>query len=98
MWSTESARHVDVLPLDWLGGLVVLADVAHEFAGHVAGRGEDATRNDVALDFAQPELDLVQPAGVGRSEVQANVLMQAEELADALGLVSREVVQDVACG
>jgi hypothetical protein len=33
-------------------------------------------------------------AGVGRREVQANVLIQAEELADALGLVSREVVKD----
>lgn len=31
MWSTESARHIDVLPLDGLGRLVVLADVAHEF-------------------------------------------------------------------
>ena len=96
MWSTESARHVDVLPLDGmgLGGLVVLTDVAHEFAGHVGGRGEDAASDDVALDLAKPELDLIQPAGVGRSEVQTNVWMQAEELADPLGLVRREVVQD----
>jgi len=38
---------------------VLLADVGHEFAGHVAGRGEVAASDNVTLDLAQPELELV---------------------------------------
>ena len=53
-------------------------------------RGEDASRDHVALDLLEPELDLVEPGGVRRREVQ----MELEELLHASRLVRREVVED----
>src|SRR6266851_10507877 len=56
MWSTNAATDVGVLPLDGLGCLVVLPDVAEELAAEVGGRDEDAAGDEIALDLAQPEL------------------------------------------
>jgi hypothetical protein len=65
MWSTDAAGDVAVLPLDRLGSLVVLANVAELLAAEVVGGLEDAASDDLALDLAEPDLDLVQPARVG---------------------------------
>jgi hypothetical protein len=40
-------------------------DVAAEFASQIGDRGEDAASNDLALDFGEPDLNLVEP---GRKE------------------------------
>lgn len=85
---------VGVLPLDGPSPLVVLADVAHELVLEVGGRCEDAAIDEVALDLAKPRLDLVEPRGVGRREVEVDVLVQAQELAHATGLVGGQVVED----
>jgi hypothetical protein len=47
-----------------------VTDVAHELAGQVRNRGEDAAGNDIALDLGKPVFDLVEPGGVGRSVVK----------------------------
>lgn len=47
-----------------------MPDVLHEFSPQVGHRREYAARNDVALDLGKPEFDLVEPGGIGRSEVQ----------------------------
>src|SRR5438128_11167128 len=80
MWSTDPVGDVGVLPLDGLGRLVVLADVAQELAAEVGSRREDAACDHVALDLAQPNLDLIQPAGIGRREVEMDVLVEAQEV------------------
>src|SRR5260221_10623977 len=49
-------------------------------------------RNDVALDLGKPELDLVEPGGIGRGEVQVNLRMSIQKVVDLSRLVSREVV------
>jgi hypothetical protein len=90
----DASARVGVLPLDRLGGLVVLIDVVHELAAQICSRGEDAAVDEVALDLGEPELDLVQPRGIGRREVQAHVLVQGQELAHPLGLMRGEVVED----
>ncbi len=90
----NASTRIGVLPLDRLGGGVVLADVAHELAPQICSRGEDAAIDEVAFDLAEPQLDLIQPRGVGRREVQAHVLVQREELAHPLGLMRGEVVED----
>jgi hypothetical protein len=59
------------------GVFVVVADVAHEFSLQVWHRGEHAASDDVALDLGEPQLDLVEPGGVGRSEVQVNLRMSS---------------------
>jgi len=72
----------------------VRADVVHELALEVGGRAEDAAVDEVTLDLAEPKLDLVEPGGVGGSEVQADVGVKLQELLHSLCLVGREVVQD----
>ena len=57
-------------PSEGSGIFVVLADVAHELAGEVVDRGEDAAGNDVALDFGEPQFNLIEPRRIGRGEVQ----------------------------
>jgi hypothetical protein len=69
-------------------------DVAAEFAGQVGGGGEHAAGDHVALEFGEPQLDLVEPRRVSRREVQAEVGMLVEERRHLLGLVGREVVED----
>ncbi len=54
---------------------VVMADVAHEFAREIVDRSKDAAGNDVALDLGEPEFDLIEPRGIGRSEMQAHLGM-----------------------
>jgi len=91
---TDVTARVGVLPLDRLGGLVVLIDVAHELAPQICSRGEDAAVDEVALDLGELEIDLVQPRGTCRREVQTHVLVQRQELAHPLGLMRGEVVED----
>jgi len=69
-----------------------VTDVAHELAGQVRNRGEDAAGNDIALDLGKPVFDLVEPGGVGRSVVKMHFGVSREELLNPLGLVGREVV------
>ena len=58
------------------------------------GAGEDAAHNDVALDAAEPILDLVQPGTVGGREMHGDVGMIDEEGIDCRGLVAADVVAD----
>ena len=60
----------------------------------VGGAGEDAARNDVALDAAEPILDLVQPGTVGGREMHGDVGMIGEEGINGRGLVAADVVAD----
>ena len=87
-------RHVGVLPADGLGPRVVVADVAKQLLREVTDGREDAARDDVSLDLGKPDLDLIEPGGVGRREVKMHVREVSEELANALALLSREVVDD----
>ncbi len=48
----------------------------------------------IALDLAEPQLNLVEPRGVGRSEVQVNLGVCFQEIFDGLTLVRREVIGD----
>ena len=50
-----------------------MADIAHELSFEVKDRREYAPSDEVALDLAEPQLDLVEPGGVGGSEVQLDL-------------------------
>jgi hypothetical protein len=73
---------------------MVLTDVSQELSLQIRNGSEYASRNDVALDLAEPQLDLIQPRRVGRSEVQVNLGMHRQEVRDWPALVSTEVVGD----
>ena len=74
--------------------LVVMTEVTHELARQVVDRGEDPAGDHLAFDPAEPEFDLIEPRGIGGSEVQVQLGMIGQELRDPLGLMGREVVGD----
>ena len=92
--SAQAAAGVRVLPLDRasVGGVGV--DVATEFASQVRDRGENAAGDDLAFDLGEPDLDLVEPRGIRRGEVKLHARMLLQEVANELGFVGREVVED----
>ena len=65
------------------------ADVANELTREVTHRTEYATCNDISLDSREPELHLVEPRGIGRSEVELYVGMLLKKAGDLPGLVRR---------
>src|ERR1019366_5684505 len=92
--TADAASGVGVFPLDRpsIGGVGV--DVASEFASQVGNRGEDAARDDLALDLGEPDLDLIEPRRVSGREVKPDSRMLLEELADRLSFVRGEIVED----
>src|ERR1700692_1690836 len=88
------ARWIGIFPLHGTGRFVVLTDVSHELSLQIRNGSEYTSRDDIALDLAEPQLDLIQPRRVGWSEVQVNIGMHCQEVHDQFALVSREVVGD----
>src|SRR5882757_6194794 len=71
-----------------------MTDVTHELTRQVVDRGEDPAGDHLAFDAAEPEFDLIEPRGIGRSKMQVQLGMIGQELCDPLGLMGREVVGD----
>ena len=69
----DSLFGIGVSPLDGSCRFIVLADVAHELGAQVGKRVKDAASDDVALDFGEPVFHLVQPGGISRCEVDADI-------------------------
>jgi hypothetical protein len=81
-------------PFEGPGGFVVMTNVAHDFCGEIALGTEDASCDQVTLDFTKPDFDLVEPGGVGGRVVQGEVGIGLEEFGNAFGFVGREVIDD----
>lgn len=79
-------------PTDGSRGLVVVADVTHELASEILYGGEDTSRNNVALNLGKPNLDLIEPAGIGRGVMDANGRISLKEFKNFLGFVGTQVV------
>ena len=58
---TDAPRRVTVFPLHDLGCLMVVTDISHELPVEILDGGEDAPRDDVALDFREPQFHLIEP-------------------------------------
>jgi hypothetical protein len=67
-----------------------MTDVTHELARQVVNRGEDPAGDHIAFDAAEPEFDLIEPRGIGRSKMQVQLGMIGQELCDPLGLMRRQ--------
>ena len=92
--STEAARRVRVFPLDRASVGRVGINVATEFASQIRDRGENAAGDDLAFDLGEPDLDLVEPRGIGRGEVQLHARMLLQEVSNELDFVDGEVVEN----
>ena len=44
-----------------MGFAIVGADIAHDFAIQIFDRSKDAAGNEIALDFREPNFDLIEP-------------------------------------
>ena len=73
---------------------VVESDVTHQLAPQIGRRGEDPAGNEIALDFAEPDLHLVEPRAVGRRVVDLDRRVGCEPVPDRPGLMRREIVAD----
>jgi hypothetical protein len=55
---------------------------------------EDAACNEVSLDLGEPDLDLIEPRGIGRGEMELDVGTDAQKLLNGFSFMSRKVVGD----
>src|SRR4051794_18237235 len=90
----DAVRGIAVSPFNWLGVLIVETDVTHNFASQIGLGTEDTAGDEVALDFGEPEFDLVEPRGVSRRVMDAHARMFGQKGGHGLGLVRREVIDD----
>src|SRR5260370_33508368 len=86
-------RWISIFPLHRSGRFVVLTDASHELSLQIRDGSEYTSRDDIALDLAEPQLDLIQPRRVGWSEAQVNFGMHCQEVHDRFALVSSESVR-----
>ena len=87
-------RRIAITPADRFRRLIVVADVAPDLAREIGHRGKDTAREQVAFDLGKPELDLVEPRGIRRGEVEVHVRMVQQERPNRLGFMSRQIVGD----
>ena len=62
-----------IRPFNRSGFAIVGADVAHDFAGQIFDRSKDPACDEVALDFREPDFDLIGPGGIGRRVMDADL-------------------------
>ena len=85
---------IPVSPAEGCGGFVVLPDVRDQLSGEVGCRSEDSASDDISLDFGKPDLDLIEPTGIGRGVVDPNRWIGPEELENVLGFMCAQIVGD----
>jgi hypothetical protein len=90
----DSAADLCVGPSKRFGRFAVEANVFHQLAGEIGDGSEDATIDHVALDFGEPDLNLIEPRRISRGEMKAYSGILIEESGHSLGLVCREIVQN----
>lgn len=71
-----------------------MADIAHDLSVEVGLGFEDAACNEVSLDLGEPDLDLIEPRGIGRGEMELDVGTDAQKLLNGFSFMSRKVVGD----
>ena len=94
MVSSDTTVSISVGPFERLGAFVVGFDIASDFASEVGFGSKDAASDQIALNFGEPDFDLIKPGRVSRCVMELKVGMDGEELRHGLSFVRREVVGD----
>ena len=81
-------------PAEGCGGIVVLLDVTDQLSGQVGCRSEDSPSDDIALDFGKPDLDLIEPTGIGGGVMDPYLWIGLEKCENILGFMCAQVVGD----
>ena len=91
--SEDAAIGVGIGPANGTSAVCVSTNVVHELAAEVGDRRKHAASNDIALDFSEPKLHLIQPRRIRRSEVKTYLRMFRQELLDGLSLMRGKVIK-----
>jgi hypothetical protein len=89
---TNTTVGVPIGPLEGFGSFVMGLDIASDFASKVRSGSEDAAGEQIALNFGEPDFELIEPGRVSRGVVELNVRMKGEELRHSSGLMRRKVI------
>ena len=89
---TNTTVGVPIDPLEGFGSFVMGLDIASDFASKVRSGSEDAAGEQIALNFGEPEFDLIEPGRVSWGVMDLKVRMKREKLSHSPGLVRRKVV------
>ena len=81
-------------PAEGCGGFVVLLDVTDQLSGEVGCRSEDSPSDDIALDFGKPDLDLIEPTGIGGGVMDPYLWIGLEKSENILGFMCAQVIGD----
>src|SRR5579872_362944 len=92
--SADALFRVGISPADRACAIGVSTNVFHKLAAKIGHGSEDTASNHIALDLGKPDLDLIQPRRVGRSEVKAHLRMIRQKLLDRVCLMRRQVVEN----
>ena len=92
-WTNPPAR-IEILPAEGGRALGVETDVAHDLAGEIRDGGKDATGEKIALDFCEPEFDLVEPGGIGGGVMEAHARVGGQKVLHPWGLVGGKVIEN----
>ena len=76
-----------------MGVLIVGGDKGIDLHAQLTWRGEAGTGQGAARQDGEPDLDLIEPRGVGRREMKMDVLVTRQP-AIVFGLVGIQVVED----
>src|SRR6185312_6362115 len=83
-----------IRPLNRSGFAIVGADVTHDFAVQIFDRSKDSACDQIALDFREPDFDLIEPGGIGRRVMDTYFRVARQKIADRLGFMRAQVVAD----
>src|SRR3984957_7933332 len=87
-------REYDLLgPLEGVRGLVVGVDEGVDLIANLAGRGKPRAGKSFGGENGEPDLDLIEPGGMGRRKMEMDVLVPRQP-AVVGGLVGVEIVQN----
>jgi len=90
----DAVRSILIGPFDRLSFTIIEANIAHDFAIEIFDRRENPASNKVALNFGEPDFNLIKPGRISWDVVNANVGVAIQESADGLGLMGAQVIAD----
>ncbi len=73
----------DIRPFNRMGFAIVGADIANMILrSQIFDRSKDAASNEIALDFREPDFDLIEPRRIGRRVMDAYFRVTSQKIAD----------------
>src|SRR5215469_1195310 len=85
--SADAASWIGIFPLDRLCVRGISVDIAPQLAGKILYRGEHSACNHVSFNLGKPDLNLIQPRGIGRCEMKMHVRMSRQKVPHDWALV-----------